>query len=178
MTLAYIDSVKICKKELDEYIEDFNGHGKKALIVTGKSSAKNGALDDVKRILLKLKIEYSVFCGVIQNPPIENVCECASFALEHEVDFLIAIGGGSAIDVAKAASVLIANKTASDVLPLFNDEATVHIPILAIPTTAGTGSESTGSAILTCKKQQTKISIKCRVYCTKAFINFKYTRKR
>jgi len=50
-----------------------------------------------------------------------------------------------------------------------------HVPVLAIPTTSGTGSESTASAILTNHEEKTKISIKPRVYCEKAFINFRYT---
>jgi len=161
--------------ELDEYYEDFYGYGSRALIVTGKSSAKNGALGDVLRILKKLEIDCIVYNNVTQNPPIESVSECATIGLDFKADFIIAIGGGSAIDVAKAASVLITCENPNDTTILFCDGLDEFIPVIAVPTTAGTGSESTGSAILTSHEQKTKVSIKRRVYCKKAFINVNYT---
>lgn len=67
--------------------------GKKALIVTGKNSAKlSGALDDVKYALEKNNIEYVIFDKVMSNPTVECVYDGAETAMEEEVDFVIAIG--------------------------------------------------------------------------------------
>ena len=74
----------------------FKKAGKKALIVTGKNSAKlSGALDDVKYALEKNNIEYVIFDKVMSNPTVECVYDGAETAMEEEVDFVIAIGGGS-----------------------------------------------------------------------------------
>ena len=81
--------------------------GKKALIVTGKNSAKlSGALDDVKYALEKNNIEYVIFDKVMSNPTVECVYDGAETAMEEEVDFVIAIGGGSPMDSAKAIALL------------------------------------------------------------------------
>lgn len=123
--------------------------GKKALIVTGKKSAKlSGALDDVKYALEKNNIEYVIFDKVMSNPTVECVYDGAETAMEEEVDFVIAIGGGSPMDSAKAIALL----AVSDIerKNLFDGNiGNKALPMIHIPTTAGTGSEVTPYAILT-----------------------------
>lgn len=94
--------------------------------------------------------------------------------MDFSPDFIIGIGGGSPIDAAKAASVLIFHKS-TDTDLLFDNRGDTHITLFFVPTTAGSGSESTPSSILTVHTRKTKLSIKRRVYCEKAFINFRYT---
>ncbi|MDI9414095.1 MAG: iron-containing alcohol dehydrogenase family protein [Bacillota bacterium] len=127
--------------------------GKKALIVTGKTSAKLcGALDDV---LQALNGEYAIFDQVGNNPTVENVLQGGKFARENSCDYVIAIGGGSPLDAAKVIAILAVN----DVHPLdlyksgWQNEA---LPIIAIPTTSGTGSEVTQYAVLTIEESETK----------------------
>jgi len=174
MDSSFLEPVKIFVGELNKYVIEFDNYGKKAFIVTGKSSATNGSLNDVTYILNKLGIIYVIFDSVMENPPLENVSDAALLGLDFGADFIIAIGGGSVIDAAKATSTLIAYSN-TDASLLFDDMQNKHIPVLAVPTTAGTGSESTASAILTCHAKKTKVSIKRRIYCDKAFINYKYT---
>ncbi len=127
--------------------------GKKALIVTGQSSAKlSGALDDV---LENIGVEYELFSEVENNPSLETVARGGKLAREAGCDFVIGIGGGSPLDAAKVIAVLARNH--KDPLALYDEgwdnEA---LPVVAVPTTAGTGSEVTQYAVLTIDRDKTK----------------------
>lgn len=126
-----------------------NHLGKKALIVTGKNSAKaSGALDEVRNVLSQLKIESALFDRVEENPVLETVMASAAAFAENGCDFLIGIGGGSPIDTAKAVSLVAANQL---------DQSSIYdlskfkeaYPVVAVPTTAGTGTEATQYSVLT-----------------------------
>ena len=123
--------------------------GKQALLVTGRNSARQcGALADVEAVLTSSGISWALFDEVEPNPSIETVRKAADMARLEQVDFIIGIGGGSPLDAAKAIAVLATNTLADE--PLFAG-AWPHapLPIVAIPTTSGTGSEVTPYAILT-----------------------------
>lgn len=130
--------------------------GEKAIIVTGKHSAKiNGALADVKRALEENGQQYVVYDKVMSNPTVECVYEGAGLARESGADFVIAIGGGSPMDAGKAIAVLAAQDINRDAL--FSGEYQDKVlPMAFIPTTAGTGSEVTQYAVLTNDAAQTK----------------------
>lgn len=133
--------------------------GKKALVVTGRHSAKAcGALADVTAVLEENGQEYALFDEVMNNPTIDCVYRGASAAREEQADFVIAIGGGSPMDAAKAIAMLAKNEVAREDLFSGNypDGA---LPMVHIPTTAGTGSEVTQYAILTNDAGQTKTSM-------------------
>ncbi|WP_243114499.1 iron-containing alcohol dehydrogenase [Ethanoligenens harbinense] len=154
----------------------FKELGKKALIVTGKHSAKaNGSLQDVADTLTAQGIDYTVFDRVETNPSIANVREGAAFAKEHHVDFVIGIGGGSPMDASKAIALLACQDLADEVL--FTGPYTQDIlPLLLLPTTAGTGSEVTQYSILTNDRAQSKTSIANPLIFPKiAMIDAKYT---
>lgn len=127
--------------------------GSKALIVTGKTSAKaSGALDDV---LASLDVEYVIFDEVENNPSLATVAKGGQVARDEGCDFVIAIGGGSPLDAAKVMAVLAKNNV--DPLSLYDQGWDVPaLPLVAIPTTAGTGSEVTQYAVLTIDRDQTK----------------------
>ncbi|MCL2351317.1 MAG: iron-containing alcohol dehydrogenase family protein [Firmicutes bacterium] len=150
------------------------GFGRKALIVTGKSSAKNGALDDAAYCLSQNGLEYAVFDRTEENPSLENADEAAKAGLDAGCDCVVAIGGGSPMDLGKAAAVLLANpdKKAKD---LIQPGEYAHVPLYAVPTTAGTGSETTPYSILTLHEKQTKSSIGANVFFGKAFLCARYT---
>ena len=121
----------------------------KALIVTGKtSSITNGSLNDVTSALKKEGINYDIFNDVEENPSLETVEEIAKLGKLQNCSFIIGIGGGSPIDAAKAAGVLINNPSATR-YNLFDSPHLKSIPVIAVPTTAGTGTETTPYAILT-----------------------------
>ena len=136
----------------------FSAFGKKALIVTGKRSAKeSGALDDVCGVLDEQGIAFEIFDRVENNPSVENVEAGGIQAREAGADFIIGIGGGSPLDASKGIAVLATNSIGP--LELFVNKFDVKpLPIIAIPTTAGTGSEITPYSVLTRNDLRTKVS--------------------
>lgn len=149
--------------------------GKKAFIVTGKSSAHNGSLTAVKQALDLQEIAYYTFDNIKSNPSIEVVQEAAAVARAEKVDFIIGIGGGSPMDAAKAIAILTANELDDTVL-FSGPYPHPVLPIVAVPTTAGTGSEVTQYSILTDDRQETKTSIANEVIFPKiAFLDASYT---
>ncbi|MDR1143091.1 MAG: iron-containing alcohol dehydrogenase [Spirochaetaceae bacterium] len=121
--------------------------GKKACIVTGKHSAKaNGAYDDVVETLKANGQGHVLYDGVMNNPTDTCVFEAGKLAKAEGCDFMLAIGGGSPMDAAKAAAVLAVNDISKE--EMFNLQFTTALPIAAVPTTAGTGSEVTQYSVL------------------------------
>jgi alcohol dehydrogenase class IV len=156
--------------------------GKRCMIVTGRSSgAKSGALADVKRILEENCIEYTVYDRIGNNPTIEETAEGGARAREFGCDFLIAIGGGSPLDACKAIAVYAKNSPSENGdFKLYDIYRGIYpnipLPMAAIPTTAGTGSEVTPYSILTLHKEQTKKSFSSPYAFFKvAFLDGRYT---
>jgi len=150
--------------------------GKKSLIVTGRSSAeKNGSLADVKAALESVNISYVHYNGIEPNPTVENVREAALIAKKSGADFIIGIGGGSPLDAAKAIAILAANDIDDDALfgGVYKNRP---LPVAAVPTTAGTGSEVTPYSILTYNKISNKKSIAAdSIFPAAAFLDPAYT---
>ncbi|MEM1628052.1 MAG: iron-containing alcohol dehydrogenase [Desulfurococcaceae archaeon] len=135
-------------EELSGYIRGF----KKVFLLTSKRAAMvSGALDDVSRILNEQGIEYILFDKVTPNPSTSLVEEAVEYAKAHSVDLLIAIGGGSVIDTAKAVSLVLS--TGIGIVDLMKNNIHyvnhVNIPLIAINLTHGTGSEINRYAVLT-----------------------------
>jgi alcohol dehydrogenase len=121
--------------------------GRKALVVTGRRGAKaSGALDEVLRLLRDYKIGHMHFNRVEPNPSTEVVM--AGKAAFGDCDFVIGIGGGSPIDAAKAIALAKANDLAQGDL-YDTSRFRRNYPVVAIPTTAGTGAEATQYSVLT-----------------------------
>ena len=138
-------------------INIFKQAGTKALIVTGRHSAKAcGALDDVEFILNEASIDYEIFNEVENNPSLETVVKAADIAKKSNIDFIIGIGGGSPIDASKAIAVLAANDI--EISDMFKNKFDKALNIIAVPTTSGTGSEATPYSVLLRKDLQTKVS--------------------
>lgn len=153
----------------------FKSLGKKALIVTGALSAKrNGSEKDIKNALDSMGIDHIVFDQVMSNPTVSCVYEGAMVARENNVDFIIAIGGGSPMDAGKAIALLAVQDI--DEESLFSGEFENKVlPMVLVPTTAGTGSEVTPYSVLTNEKAQTKMSIASDLLFPKvAFLDSKY----
>ena len=124
--------------------------GKKCMIVTGKNSAKkSGALDDLCFCLEKSGVEYVIFDGIEQNPTYSSCLAAAIEAKNANVEYIVGVGGGSPLDAAKAVAVLAScNDTSADAMYSMKWDAS-PLPIIAIGTTAGTGSEVTPVAVIT-----------------------------
>lgn len=148
--------------------------GSKALIVTGKNSSKfNGSLDDVENSLKELKVPYVIFNEVEENPSLETIEKIATLGKKENIDFLIGIGGGSPLDASKAAGILIKNPNLT-INALSSNENFLSFPIVAIPTTAGTGSEVTPYSIVTDNNLKTKRSIPQKIFPEIAFLDATY----
>jgi alcohol dehydrogenase class IV len=123
--------------------------GKSCLIVTSASAAKKtGALDDVTAALDSAGVTYKIYDKIGQNPLLASCVEAGALARENMLEFVIGIGGGSPLDAAKAAAVYAANEM-DDGLAIYSGWKNPALPIAAVGTTAGTGSEVTSCSILT-----------------------------
>lgn len=150
--------------------------GERALIVTGKSSAKNGALQDVKDALSSQNIDYTLYDRVAPNPTVFCVREAVALLKSAGADFIVAVGGGSPMDAAKAAATFaVQDRPDEDVFKGGYED--LALPMAHVPTTAGTGSEVTPYAILTndCAKTKTSIASKA-MFPRIAFLDAKYMR--
>jgi len=150
--------------------------GKRALIMTGQHSAgANGSLNDVTKALTAGDIPYLIFSEVEENPSTDTVGKATQIAREFKADFIIGIGGGSAIDAAKAVALLLVNPDVNaDDLHKAPSHPLNHAPIVAVPTTCGTGSEATPVAIITNRKINLKKSIPHVIFPVLALVDGKY----
>ncbi len=135
-------------------------YGKKCGILTGPSSAvKSGAFGDAVKVLEENGISYCVFNEIKENPLISDCKRAGDFFRENGVEFILGIGGGSALDAAKAVAIYAANESleAGDIyLRKYDNEP---LPVCLIGTTTGTGSEVTGVSVLTHHETGRKKSI-------------------
>lgn len=157
--------------------EAFKAFGKKAVIVCGKHSAEaSGALSDICKAIKKNQQDFCIYNKIMSNPTIPCVYDGAEFAKSNGADFVIAIGGGSPMDAAKAISLTAAQNIPPEQLFNSSEFTDKILPLVFVPTTAGTGSEVTQYSILTNDTAQTKTSIASQLIFPKiAFIDGKYT---
>lgn len=164
---AQTDSVRNHKSELKKL-------GNCPLIVTGRHSSKiNGSLKDIEDSLKELSMRYYIFDEIEENPSVETCEKAARYALEQGCDMVIGVGGGSPLDASKAIALLMKNPE-EDGRIFYRAEELSWVPVAAVPTTAGTGSEVTPYAILTVHKWKTKRSISHRIFPDVAFVDAKY----
>jgi alcohol dehydrogenase class IV len=125
-----------------------SGLGKRCLIVTGRASAAaSGALGDLTGALDRLGIRHTVFSEVEQNPKVETCHKGGQLARAFGAEFIVGIGGGSPLDAAKGIAAFAANDIAP--MALYEPLPNPPLPLAAIPTTAGTGSEANNISVLT-----------------------------
>ncbi len=145
---------------IPDSLPDIAHYGKIPLIVTGKGSArKSGLLDFIAGTLKNRNISYHTYEGVSPEPSTDDCMKVARVAAECGADTLVAIGGGSAMDVAKAAAVLVRNQ--GPIQTYFGEEKFQNepLPVIAIPTTCGSGSEITRYAVIIDRQSNTKKTI-------------------
>ena len=131
--------------QLVDYIEDMGK--KRPFVVMDRGLAATGMEEMISEVFLKHKHTYILFDKVEGEPPIELADEGAALASEEKADIVVGIGGGSAMDVAKAVAVLAAHGgKAVDYLGL-NKVPGPGFPKIMVPTTAGTGSEVTFTSV-------------------------------
>ena len=145
------------RKELPGAIR---GLGKsKVLVVTDKGLLQFGVAKMVTDVLDEAGISYKIFSEVKPNPTVSNVKAGIDAFKRAQADILVAIGGGSSIDTAKAIGIVMANPEFSDIITLEGCAPTKNksIPIIALPTTAGTAAETTINYVIIDEEKQKKM---------------------
>ena len=145
------------RKVLPEVVERLGK--KKALVVTDKGLVKFGVAGMVTEVLDKAGIAYEVFSEVKPNPTVTNVKDGIEAFRNAGADFIIAIGGGSSMDTAKGIGIVINNPEFSDIVSLEGCAPTKNksVPIVALPTTAGTAAETTINYVIIDEEKKKKM---------------------
>ena len=145
------------RKELPEEIRRLGKS--KALVVTDPGLIKFGVAKMVTDILDQAAIPYEIFSEVKPNPTVANVCAGIDAFKASGADVLVAVGGGSAIDTAKGIGIVSNNPEFADIVSLEGCAPTKHksVPIIAIPTTAGTAAETTINYVIIDENKQKKM---------------------
>ena len=132
---------------------------KKALVVTDKGLMKFGVAKMVLDVLDEAAIPYEIYDEVKPNPTVTNVKMGVEACKKAEADFIIAIGGGSSMDTAKGIGIICNNPEFSDVISLEGvaDTKKKTVPIIALPTTAGTAAETTINNVIIDEEKQKKM---------------------
>ncbi|MDD2437236.1 MAG: lactaldehyde reductase [Massilibacteroides sp.] len=132
---------------------------KKALLVTDKDLIKFGVAKLIEDVLNEAKIPYQIYDNVKANPTIKNVQLGVDLYKNSDADFIIALGGGSAIDTAKGIGIIANNPEHYDVRSLEGavDTAKRSVTIIALPTTAGTAAEVTINYVITDENKKKKM---------------------
>lgn len=135
--------------------------GKKALLVSDKIMESLGYVEKCIRFLQEEKVQIEVYTGVASEPTDQYVDESLTLFQETNCDVIISLGGGSCIDTAKAVAVLATNGGyIGDYMGGAKNAGTAPTPHIAIPTTAGTGSEVTDATVITNRSNDEKMMIK------------------
>ena len=140
------------KGAIAEIASEVQGRGfKKCFVCSDPDLLKFGVTKKVTDILSESKIDYEVYSNIKANPTVENVQSGVAAFKASSADCIIAIGGGSSMDTAKAIGIIVANPEFSDVVSLEGVAPTKNkcVPIIAVPTTAGTAAEVTINYVIT-----------------------------
>ena len=131
---------------------------KKILIVTDATIIKSGVLQKVTEGL-DGSVGYSIFSDIKPNPTVKNVLDGLAALKKSKANAIVAVGGGSVIDTAKAIAIIKENKEHKDVLSLAGAVDTKHkcFPLIALPTTSGTAAEATINYVITDEKSKRKL---------------------
>jgi len=135
--------------------------GSKALLVTGRSSlSRSGWLDEIVSNLSDHGVAATVFEGAEPEPSVSTVQAGCEMLWEADCDLVIAVGGGSSLDVGKAIGALAGEPGEAAEYQRGRQITEPGVPIVAVPTTSGTGSEVTPNAVLTDQERGVKASLR------------------
>lgn len=145
------------RKELPGVVARLGFH--KALVVTDKGLMKFGVAKMVLDVMDEAGIQYEIFDDVKPNPTVTNVKNGIEACKRAGADFIVAIGGGSSMDTAKGIGIVVRNPEFSDIVSLEGvaDTKKKSLPIIALPTTAGTAAETTINYVIIDESRQAKM---------------------
>ena len=132
---------------------------KKALVVSDASLIKFGVTKMVTDVLDEAKVPFDIFSDIKPNPTVTNVKNGVEAFKNSGADFIVAVGGGSSMDTAKAVGIITNNPEFADVVSLEGVANTKHksVPVIALPTTAGTAAETTINYVITDEVNEKKM---------------------
>ena len=143
-----------------EIIKELNDlYAKKVLLITDPGLVQAGVAQQVVEMLKQAAVEVEIFDAVEPDPSIQVATKAAEMAKNVKANVLIALGGGSAIDTAKSAALLVTNGGYLKDYAGVNKVVKPILPLIAVPTTAGTGSEVTIFAVMSDPDKQEKFTI-------------------
>ncbi len=132
---------------------------KKVFLVSDKALVEAGVTAKVEEVLKNANVPYDVYDKIKPNPTIKNVKDGVKACKKSEADLIVAVGGGSSIDTAKGISIVMTNPDRADIKSLNGASDTVNrgMPVIALPTTAGTAAEVTINYVITDEKAEVKM---------------------
>jgi alcohol dehydrogenase len=148
-TVASIVSEPGAAARLGQLVAERFTDARRILIVTDAGFLRTGLLEPARASLAEHGMTVDIFSKVVADPPEQTVHEAVDFARANETDLVIGFGGGSSMDVAKLVAVLAASDQALSQVYGIGNVKGQRLPLIQVPTTAGTGSEVTNIAIVT-----------------------------
>ena len=132
---------------------------KKVFLVSDKALVDAGVTSRIQEILEKANISYELYSEIKPNPTIKNVTDGVKACKESGADVIVAVGGGSSIDTAKGISIVMTNPDRADIKSLNGLSNTINrgMPLIALPTTAGTAAEVTINYVITDEDAEIKM---------------------
>lgn len=132
---------------------------RKVFLVSDKSLVEAGVTAKVEKILNDAEIEYSLYDEIKPNPTIKNVLDGVEACKKAKADIIVAVGGGSSMDTAKGISIIMTNPERADIKSLNGLSNTINrgMPVIALPTTAGTAAEVTINYVITDEERKIKM---------------------
>ncbi len=132
---------------------------KKVFLVSDKDLVEAGVTSKIEDILKNAEIPYELYSEIKPNPTIENVTQGVEACKKSKADVIVAVGGGSSIDTAKGISIVMTNPDKADIKSLNGASNTVNrgMPLIALPTTAGTAAEVTINYVITDEEREIKM---------------------
>ena len=144
----------------EELKEEIKRRGfKKVFLVSDKSLVEAGVTKKVEEVLESAEIPYVLYDEIKPNPTIKNVQDGVEACKKSKADLIVAVGGGSSMDTAKGISIIMTNPDRSDIKSLNGLSNTVNrgMPVIALPTTAGTAAEVTINYVITDEDAEIKM---------------------
>ena len=145
---------------IQNIVPEVKGRGfKKAFVCTDPDLVKFKVVNKVLDLLTEAGLEYTLYDNIKPNPTIENVQTGVKALKDSKADYIIAVGGGSSMDTAKAIGIIATNPEFADVRSLEGASPTKKacLPIIAVPTTAGTAAEVTINYVITDEEREVKM---------------------
>ncbi len=161
---------------IDRHKDELHALGERCLlVVSGQAAKASGALADVQAALEACGIASVTWDGVAENPPVAGCIDAGRLAAQSGAQFVVGIGGGSALDAAKATAVFAANPSLGEAGFYALEWERNPLPIVLVGTTAGTGSEVTKVSVLTDGAHRKHSIHDDRLYATVAFGDSRHT---